>query len=62
MIILSCSHEATRDYYLVTTSDEHLTEQGYQPSRLTGCYCKTCYLEMQNNPNYEILEVETLEY
>lgn len=62
MIILSCSHEATRDYYLVTTSDEHLTEEGYRPARLTGCYCQSCYDAMKDNSDYEILEVEIIEY
>ena len=62
MIILSCRHEATEDYYVVTTTSEEITQEGYVPVRLTGCYCKTCYLEMLDNPDYEILEVERIEY
>ena len=62
MIILSCKHEATEDYYLITTASEEITEQGYTPAKLTGCYCASCYDYMKDNSDYEILEVELIEF
>lgn len=72
MIILSCKHSvsesfgtnasATEDYYLVTTESEEHTEQGYQPIKLAGTYCSSCYDYMKDSSDYEILEVELIEY